>query len=272
MKTTEAKNLNKKKKINTYLKYGIILILSFVLGGIIGGLLAAGEDALEKFSKIFSIASAFIGKWFLVFMLVFVVVGLIVGEYSLNRIKKLCKEQEIAENEEDDEKADWLDYKTEKIAAIAMAVMNVSNVLSMIFLAISVDYTQAKDVDAIVFFGGLALYLLLSVYEGTWNIRFVKLNQKMDPSKKGDPTSTKFTEQWVNSCDEGEKEIIKKAAFKSYSVMMQVMPTITVIAILMHWAFNTGLFAVIISGVVTLIQVFSYLSECVKLKKQNLEA
>lgn len=273
MKTTEAKKLNKKNKMNTYLKYGLLLLAGFIAGGILGGMMVSSENMLERIIEAFEEINSFIGHWFWVFMIAFAIISIAVGELGLAKMKSLIKNMEAAENEDEEEKADLLDYQLEKITAVGMAVMNVANVLSMILVAVSTPLVKADKVDDLVlFFAGLGIYLLLNVYVGIWNIRVVKLCQKNDPSKKGDPVSSRFAEEWEKSCDEGEQEIIRKAAFKSYTVLQNLMPMITLVAVLMHWAFNTGIFAVVVAGAITLIQVFTYLIACVKLKKQNLEA
>ena len=43
-------------------------------------------------------------------------------------------------------------------------------------------------------------------YFGMWQIRYIKLVQRIYPDKKGDPTSINFQEQWLTpSCDEAER-------------------------------------------------------------------
>ena len=48
-------------------------------------------------------------------------------------------------------------------------------------------------------------------YFGMWQIRYIKLVQRIYPDKKGDPTSINFQEQWLASCDEAEKEEILRS-------------------------------------------------------------
>ena len=40
--------------------------------------------------------------------------------------------------------------------------------------------------------------------------RYVKLLQKIHPEKKGDIASKDFHKQWLESCDEAEKEAVYK--------------------------------------------------------------
>ncbi len=47
--------------------------------------------------------------------------------------------------------------------------------------------------------------------------------------RKGDPSSAKFQEQWLESCDEAEKEVIYQSAYKAYVTINRTIPLILIV-------------------------------------------
>ena len=76
-------------------------------------------------------------------------------------------------------------------------------------------YIEAEN-HAYSFLVACVIFITIYVYLYFWQIRYVKLLQKTHPEKKGDPPSPKFQEQWLDSCDEAEKEVIYRSAYKAY--------------------------------------------------------
>ena len=52
------------------------------------------------------------------------------------------------------------------------------------------------------------LFLICFFYCGMAQARYVKLLQKVHPEKKGDIASKDFHKQWLESCDEAEKDAV----------------------------------------------------------------
>ena len=157
---------------------------------------------------------------------------------------------------------------------LKLAALNVIAFLSMALLATgySMDYIKSVvDVkEGLGFLGACVLFIVIYTYNGIWSVRQIKLQQQLDPTKKGDPTSTKFTEQWVESCDEAEKEMIYRSAYKSYTALSKWIPILMVVTMLSHLVWNTGVMAIVVVGIVWTVQNVSYLKSCVKLREQKL--
>lgn len=73
------------------------------------------------------------------------------------------------------------------------------------------------------------------------------------------PTSSKFTEQWVESCDEAEKEIIYKSAYKTYIVLNKVIPILLLLTLIANMFLNTGILAVLVVAVIYLVTGMTYI-------------
>lgn len=95
----------------------------------------------------------------------------------------------------------------------------------------------------------------------------MKLLQKTHPEKKGDPSSPKFQEQWLDSCDEAEKEVIYRSAYKAYMTVNRTIPVILILVMLANLYFDTGMLAVIVLAVIWMLAQFTYTGSCVRMKK-----
>ena len=108
------------------------------------------------------------------------------------------------------------------------------------------------------------------LFRSMWQIRYIKLIQRIYPEKKGDPTSMKFQEQWLASCDEAEKEEIYEASYKTYLLTGKVLPVCTLVAMLFHMVWNTGVLAIIIPAFLWILSASNYCRCCVTKKSEKL--
>lgn len=97
----------------------------------------------------------------------------------------------------------------------------------------------------------------------------LKLLQKTHPEKKGDPSSPKFQEQWLDSCDEAEKEVIYRSAYKAYMTVNRTIPVILILVMLANLYFDTGMLAVIVLAVIWMLAQFTYTRSYVRMKKSS---
>ena len=80
----------------------------------------------------------------------------------------------------------------------------------------------------------------------------------------------KFTEQWVESCDEAEKELVYQSAFRCYLTMSKCVPFIMMLAMLTHLIWNTGIAAVVFTGFVWVLMSISYLRGSIQKRREKL--
>ena len=121
-----------------------------------------------------------------------------------------------------------------------------------------------------MFLAGLVVFVGMVGYFGMWQIRYIKLVQRIYPDKKGDPTSINFQEQWLASCDEAEKEEIYEASYKTYLLTGKVLPFCTLVAMLLHMVWNTGVLAIIIPAFLWILSASNYCRCCVTKKSEKL--
>ena len=114
-------------------------------------------------------------------------------------------------------------------------------------------------------------FIALEVYLNVWQIRYVRVIQKIYPDKKGDPTSLKFQKQWLESCDEAEKRQIGQASYKASSTATKFCPFFWAILFIGNMIFNYGLLPSTVVLIIWGVLQMSYMLEALKLGKgQNM--
>lgn len=93
-------------------------------------------------------------------------------------------------------------------------------------------------VPAVIF---VVSYLFVLIING----RVVELEKKLNPEKKGAMSDIDFSRRWLDSCDEGEKLAIYKAAFEAFNVTNKAFFIISVVLWAFQMIFGTGLLPVI---------------------------
>ena len=233
------------------------------LGAIAGGTSVMYEGGV---AKIASAAGDMIAQHLLQVYIVLILISVAIGEVIMEKLRELSGRL----SESDDEESDILEYKMEKCGAAGVVSSNLFLILSMILIALFAGMDNFAQDETFVYAGiSIAACLILCIYNGIWQIRYVKNMQKVYPEKKGDPTSVKFQDQWLESCDEAEKETIYQSAYSAYKSISMAAPAVACAAALAHMVWNTGIMAVLASGLIWMVAVVSYSRSCVlRLKKK----
>lgn len=261
--------MKQEKKVNSYLRGIKIIALACVIGGVIGGVTGAIRFVL------LSRGVAVSGDWVLqqIRSLLVPILGIIFAvtvileELCFHKLKGICEKQITAEDEE----CDQLEYEEERTGAFGTNLNVLSQVVSIFFLTFgySMKYIEADD-HAYSFLVACVIFVVSYIYIYFWQIRYVKLLQKTHPEKKGDPSSTKFQEQWLESCDEAEKECIYQASYKGYQTVMKWAPILTFVALILHMFFDTGILAIVMPSVIWLVTSVTYCRACLQNKGEKL--
>lgn len=257
-----------KNKKHTYLHYALLFLL-FTGGGAVAGVAfsAVGNHISGSMAAAGDVILKGVGENMILLMALDVAMAVILGEVSLSRMKKLSVLLERAE----DEAADLLEYKIEKAGSVGIIGNQIAIVAGIILVALWYsDFSRNPENKESVVLAGAVLLIAGCFYQGFWQVRYVKLIQKMEPTKKGDPTSMKFQKQWLESCDEAEKTLIYQSSYRTYCAMSVLMPFLIVVTMLGHLLYNTGLLAIFVVGFLGIAMVSAYCYFCTVSRKRKL--
>ncbi|MDO4272772.1 MAG: DUF3169 family protein [Eubacteriales bacterium] len=255
------------KSMNTYLKYTLILAGSLCLGGLlgIGFVYFNADDWGDGFKGIFRIIR---GNLLPILVMVFII-SVVYGEIVLRKMKALTGSLSRAEDEE----SDRLEYELDQVGNAGVIANNILSVLAILILSTGYSLQYISDVvkeEKIFVLSAFVIFVIHSAYGGYWQMRYVKLVQKAYPEKKGDPASRKFQQQWLESCDEAEKEIVFQGTYKSYMSVMKILPMLAAVSMITHLLWNTGIMAVFMVGIIWIVTVVSYCRACMIKKGQQI--
>lgn len=263
--------MSKKKGMNSYVKYILMMFVFAAVGGIVGFCVAYFDD-LKDLKDLNISAGSLLGMVqdnILPLLVIFTALAVICNEMVLYRMRKLEKELAGA----DDEECDIFDYELERIGNIGVIACNVFMIGSLLILSTgySMKYIEnAVRSEGINLIAAIGVFLINNLYIGIWQMRYVKLIQKIYPEKKGDPASRKFQEQWLESCDEAEKGAIYQACYKTYLRISKCFPVFALIAMLCHLMWNTGIMAVVMVCALWLLTSVTYSRSCLTKRKEKL--
>lgn len=259
--------MKRKKKMNTYLKYTLILLASLLVGALAGFLIAAMN--LQELGNGAEGLLELLRGAMLPILILLTLLNVIFGEIILKKNASIGKLLGDAEDEE----GDALEYELEQVGAIGLVGNNILTVLSLIILSTGYSLEYMESLSAVGnkwLLASFVVFILGSSYAGIWQVRLIKETQKIYPERAADPTSGKFQEQWLKSCDEAEREIIYQSSYKAYLAMMKVIPILTFAALLTHLLWNTGVLAVVFLGIAWIFTTLTYSRNCVVLKGKKL--
>lgn len=113
------------------------------------------------------------------------------------------------------------------------------------------------------------VFCICGIYEGFWQMRYVKTIQIAHPYMKGDPSERNFQKKWLESCDEAEREMIYQSSYKAYMTLNKCIPVLLVVTMLSHLFFQTGIMAVLAVAAIWLLVSLTYTGSCVSTKRKK---
>lgn len=95
--------------------------------------------------------------------------------------------------------------------------------------------------------------------------KIINFEKEINPLLQGSVYDLKFTEKWVNSCDESIQLSIYKSAYKAYTSVSTTCIILWVFCIIGYALWNLGIMPMVI--IVWLVQTISYCIESIKCSK-----
>ena len=232
-----------KEKKSSYFTATWKMLAAVIIGGIAGGVSVVIYELMKKgIDAGIRTINGTIQQYIFPALIIIAVVTVVVGEYSLYRLKNVYKEMKDA----DEDRFYELNYEEEKWGAWTSGVNLVSQVACIIILSFGYSLKYIESGKSRYFLFACIIFILCYFYDIYLSVRY-------------DPTSSKFTEQWVESCDEAEKEIIYKSAYKTYIVLNKVIPILLLLTLIANMFLNTGILAVLVVAVIYLVTGMTYI-------------
>ena len=152
-----------------------------------------------------------------------------------------------------------------------MMFANLMTVLNFFFFSASVEVAEHTA------FGGQYGVVLFPICLATFVLGFVwtiwvtnwvvRLEQQLNPEKRGNVFDTKFQKQWIASCDEAEKQKVYQAGFRGYRAGATACMVLWVVAVFAQLWAGTGVFPVLCVCLIWLVMMSASMIESIRLEK-----
>ena len=233
-------------------------------GGVIGLFIGIGSVFLGKRAdEVFQYMTGAIREHgvFLLGMIALAMLLLLVCCY--NKSEKILK---ASERNEDDAMQDEFDKQFDFWGNIGLTGSSVIIYIAMAIFAFQI-YDDVNHLRSMLISCGIFLLVVIGCI--FYQIAAVKQVKRKEPLKQGDASDRDFEKVWLNSCDEGERQIIFEAGYKTFQLTRLFVLVATLIAILGGEFFHGGLTAVVLLTVCNVAMTVTYAYFSMKLGKGN---
>lgn len=257
MDNNEIKKANRKAMP----KFILIMVISIIFGGVIGFFSAKyGLNGLSGSMKTAGqIFGMYIAPWMMVVMAIIVPV---VSVFLYKGVKKLLS----IWDGEDEEIPDSVDEKLSIIIWLTSAALIIS------FFLIAASYsggftTFENERTTLLFFVGIAAFFVILIESVIIQQKCVDAAKKTNPEKTASVYDTKFQKKWMDSCDEAEKILIGKCAFKAYSVTNTVCTVLAIVLAVCALVFEIGFLPSLVVCLIWIVNQSVYCKEALRYSK-----
>ena len=264
-KVTTEKNRQENKKAMK--KLIPITIVAAVIGGFIGGFAVTEgvQGFSEKFKESLGNLVYSLAPWGVI---IISAVG-IVGSLLIYKQATKLYVNHLPEDPKEEIEEEMFDYVEHKIS-MGMILNSITMVVAFTLYGVVAAYLDKYFLDdkLILLVASILCFIITCFGQAKIQQMLVDFIKVMHPDKKGSTYDFKFSEKWEESCDELEKLMIYKSAYKAYKTTNAACCIALVVMILLSMLFHYGPMPAVVVGCIWLTQVLSYSLEAMKLDKK----
>lgn len=215
-------------------RFLLILILACLAGGVVGFCAAFfGLDAMAAgFHSAGMAFSRRVAPW--------LQVACVVLELAVCLPMYRTSKREVAAwDGEEEEVSDHI----ERRMSIVLWISGVIFICAMFLMTAS--YASGMDGSPALLLVSIVGFVAVMAETVIFQQKLVDLCKRLSPEKQGSVYDVKFKKKWMDSCDEAEKILIGKCAYKAYSAVNAACLTLWLVFTLTALFLNTGFLPVL---------------------------
>jgi len=257
MDNNEIKKANQK----ALPKFMLIMVISLLVGGSIG--FCSAKYGLNTLAGDMKSAGSFFGTYIAPWlMLMIAVIVPVVCVLVYRSAKKLLSSWD-GENEEI---SDTIDKK------LSIVIWVTSAALILSYFLITASYSDGFDAfenenSIVLFFIGITAFFAIMIEAVIIQQKCVDAAKKTNPEKTASVYDPKFQKKWMDSCDEAEKIMIGKCAFKAYTATNAVCTVLSIALAICALIFGTGFLPSLVVCLIWIVNLSVYCKEALRYSK-----
>lgn len=257
MDNNEIKKANRK----ALPKYILIMVLSLIIGGGFG--FCAARYGLNTLAGGMKSTGAFFGTYIAPWLML--ATAVIVPMICVP-IYKSAKRLLSSWDGENEETSDTIDNKLSIVIWITSAAL----ILSYFLIAASYSggFSTFENQNSMVsFVVGIVGFFAILIEAVIIQQKCVDAAKKTNPEKTASVYDTKFQKKWMDSCDEAEKIMIGKCAFKAYSATNTVCSALAIVLAVCALVFEIGFLPSLVVCIIWIVNQSVYCKEALRYSK-----
>ena len=261
MKNDEIRQANRK----ALPKFLLFAVVCTIVGGVVGYYSghSAAKGGLDQLVGMMKEAGAFFGThiapWLMLALAVIVPVVCI-------PIYRSAKKLVAAWDGEDEDISDTVDRK------LSAVIWTTSVALIVSYFLIAASYSggfatfDSKN-STIIFFIGVVAFFGIMAEATIIQQKCVDTTKQTNPEKKASVYDMRFQKKWLEDCDEAEKLMIGKCAFKAYSATNAVCTVLAIVLAVCALVFDIGFLPSLTVCLVWIVNLSAYCKEAMRYSK-----
>lgn len=182
------------------------------------------------------------------------------GGYFYLKAKKTLA---VFKGEKNDDDLEVLEQSFDQSIYVTLTLATSFFAINMMILSVEMVNQSAKII------GVLVLFFISMTFASYLEIKSIRMIQQKDPKHIADPAAMDFSKQWIETCDEVERIIIYKSAYRSFEMTKYLLYGLMCLTMLTQLTLDTGIYPVIIVGCIWIFSSITYNMTAMKLSKKK---
>ena len=250
----------KKEDKKAFKSFIIVMIISAMGGAIIGGasiyLQKHIGDELSDF--LLNILMTITPYASLVLSILVIIVSVVIYSNSRKKLKLW---------NQSDEQEEMIDNIEEKLSYVLLFT-SVNLILGFFFFGAGMALLSEDSYTKVILF--LVGFIVCVVSTILIQNKVVNLEKEINPFLNGSVYDFKFSQKWLDSCDEAIKLNVYKSSFKAYKSITNTCLILWIVCVLGYNFFDFGIMPLVMVTIIWLVQTIAYCIESIKCSKNKI--
>ena len=258
--------MDKKNSTKKAIIFGAVFVLCTALGVLLGYLSSKNSS-----KEIFDSLAGFIKSYSIYAALPIYVIG--VAAVSIIQAKMFASGKALGSKLDDDDDDETFD-KVNRRLETPLNLSNVFIIIMCILFAVIIEgalfnSSFSKTARTVICIGSSVIFIGAYLYQFVLTRGIIEYYKTLNPEKRGDMLDMDFQNKWLSSLDESEKYSAYRCGFHAYKNTNYACMLLWVISFISQLTFDTGVMAVICTGILWLVLTCSYISEAKRIDKNG---
>ena len=250
----------KKEDKKAFKSFAIMMVISAMIGAIIGG----GSIYLQE-NIGDNISEFIVNRLMMITPYASLVLSILVITVSVVIYKNSRKNLKLWN--QSDEQEEIIDNIEEKLSYVLLFT-SVNLILGFFFFGAGMALLSEDSYTKVILF--LVGFIVCVVSTILIQNKVVNLEKEINPFLNGSVYDFKFSQKWLDSCDEAIKLNVYKSSFKAYKSITNTCLILWIVCVLGYNFFDFGIMPLVMVTIIWLVQTIAYCIESIKCSKNKI--